>query len=138
MRSVFAEGDLISAEVQSVHGDGSIALHTRSAKYGKLGGGQLVVVPPNLVKRQKQHFHVLPAAGVDLVLGINGLLWVAPHVGPLPETEQQREALDAAPPAHVTAAQRGAATRVAAAVRALARLYLTISPATIMDAYSVR
>ncbi|KXZ41279.1 hypothetical protein GPECTOR_582g639 [Gonium pectorale] len=32
MRAFFREGELISAEVQSVHGDGSVALHTRSAK----------------------------------------------------------------------------------------------------------
>ena len=27
----------LQAEVQSLHADGSIALHTRSAKYGKVG-----------------------------------------------------------------------------------------------------
>merc|ERR1719187_1388755 len=37
MREYLAEGDLISAEVQQVHSDGALALHTRSLKYGKLG-----------------------------------------------------------------------------------------------------
>ena len=36
MRDYLAEGDLISAEVQSVHADGTLALHTRSLKYGKV------------------------------------------------------------------------------------------------------
>ena len=36
MRSVFSEGDLITAEVQSLFADHSVALHTRSAKYGKV------------------------------------------------------------------------------------------------------
>ena len=36
MRNVFSEGDVISAEVQSFFSDGSIALHTRSLKYGKV------------------------------------------------------------------------------------------------------
>ncbi|MEW5298223.1 MAG: hypothetical protein WDW36_001370 [Sanguina aurantia] len=79
MRELFKEQDLISAEVQSVHGDGSVSLHTRSVKYGKLIGGHALKVPHNLVKRQKQHFVSLAEQGVDLILGVNGLLWVAPH-----------------------------------------------------------
>ena len=51
------------AEVQSVGGDGGVALHTRSTKYGALVGGLLVVVPPGLVKRQKAHFHTLAGLG---------------------------------------------------------------------------
>eukprot|EP00854_Cymbomonas_tetramitiformis_P013916 gene13916-16449_t len=35
MRSVFEEGDAISAEVQQLMGDGQVALHTRNLKYGK-------------------------------------------------------------------------------------------------------
>eukprot|EP00955_Chlamydomonas_euryale_P079051 363239-Chlamydomonas_euryale.AAC.20 len=54
--SFFREGDLVSAEVQQVNSDGGVMLHTRSNKYGKLEGGQLLAVPANLVKRQKQHF----------------------------------------------------------------------------------
>lgn len=36
MRIYLQEGDLISAEVQSVFSDGSLSLHTRSLKYGKV------------------------------------------------------------------------------------------------------
>jgi exosome complex component RRP4 len=36
MRQYLQEGDLISAEVQSVFSDGSLSLHTRSLKYGKV------------------------------------------------------------------------------------------------------
>lgn len=36
MRKHLQEGDLISAEVQSVFSDGSLSLHTRSLKYGKV------------------------------------------------------------------------------------------------------
>lgn len=39
MRSFFEEGDLVSAEVQSSQADGSLSLHTRSLKYGKLENG---------------------------------------------------------------------------------------------------
>ena len=36
IRQFFIEGDLISAEVQAIHGDGSVSIHTRSVKYGKV------------------------------------------------------------------------------------------------------
>lgn len=36
MRSLFKEDDLISAEVHSVFADGSLSLHARSLKYGKV------------------------------------------------------------------------------------------------------
>lgn len=44
MRDYLKEGDLISAEVQNVMSDGSLSLHTRSLKYGKLGQGVLLQV----------------------------------------------------------------------------------------------
>ena len=103
MRTLFEENDLISvranagplhdaapephallctlwpfpqAEVQSFFSDGGVALHTRSAKYGRLSRGQLVCVPPVLIKRLKQHFCHLAGHNVDVVLGCNGWVWV--------------------------------------------------------------
>ncbi|RDD43472.1 Exosome complex component RRP4 [Trichoplax sp. H2] len=77
MRQHLTEGDLISAEVQSVHGDGSLALHTRSLKYGKLIQGTLVTVAPALIKRCKTHFHNLEC-GASIILGNNGYIWISP------------------------------------------------------------
>jgi len=141
MRGVLKEGDLLSAEVQSVGSDGAAALHTRSAKYGKLAGGQLVCVPPALVKRQKQHFHTLDAIGVDLILGCNGMLWVAPaasrttsadrHTGM--EVDGEEDVSIPAPPKE----QMEAVVRVGCALRALSRCYLPIYPATIMDTFEL-
>ena len=36
MRGFFEEGDLLVAEVQAFFSDGSMSLHTRSLKYGKV------------------------------------------------------------------------------------------------------
>uniref|UniRef100_A0A2S2PKN6 Exosome complex component RRP4 n=1 Tax=Schizaphis graminum TaxID=13262 RepID=A0A2S2PKN6_SCHGA len=77
MRSYLSEGDLISAEVHSVFADGSLSLHMRSLKYGKLGQGVLVKVQSNLIKRSKNHFHNL-SAGVSVILGNNGYIWIEP------------------------------------------------------------
>lgn len=76
MRKYLQEGDLISAEVQNVHSDGVLSLHTRSLKYGKLGQGILVKVFPSLIKRRKTHFHNLPC-GASIILGNNGFIWIS-------------------------------------------------------------
>ncbi|PIK57292.1 putative exosome complex component RRP4 [Apostichopus japonicus] len=66
MRKYLQEGDLVSAEVQSVYGDGSLSLHTRNLKYGKLGQGMLVKVSPMVVKRSKTHMHNL-SCGASII-----------------------------------------------------------------------
>ncbi|XP_028664379.1 exosome complex component RRP4 [Erpetoichthys calabaricus] len=86
MREYLQEGDLISAEVQSVFADGALSLHTRSLKYGKLGQGVLVQVSPSLIKRRKTHFHNL-TCGASIILGNNGYVWIYPT-----PTEQNEEA----------------------------------------------
>ena len=47
----------------------------------------MVAVPPILVRRLKSHFLALPC-GVDLILGLNGYVWVSKHVK---ENEQEGE-----------------------------------------------
>ncbi|EEZ98806.1 exosome complex component RRP4 [Tribolium castaneum] len=79
MRQYLQEGDLISAEVQSVYSDGSLSLHTRSLKYGKLSQGILVKVFPSLIKRSKTHFHNF-YVGASIILGNNGFIWIYPTV----------------------------------------------------------
>ncbi|KAK6937482.1 K Homology domain, type 1 [Dillenia turbinata] len=80
MRSIFEENDVICAEVRGFQHDGNLQLQARSQKYGKLERGQLLTIPPYLVKRRKQHFHHLEKYGIDLVLGCNGFIWVGEHV----------------------------------------------------------
>ncbi|EJT96871.1 exosome complex exonuclease rrp4 [Dacryopinax primogenitus] len=87
MRKFFEEGDLLVAEVQPMHGDGVLSLHTRSLKYGKLRNGQLISVSPVLIRRRSTHFCTLPC-GVDLILGMNGYIWIAKHVA---ENEREGE-----------------------------------------------
>ncbi|WIA09572.1 hypothetical protein OEZ85_008964 [Tetradesmus obliquus] len=165
MRSMFREGDLISAEVQGKNQDGGIQLHTRSVKFGKLSGGQLVVVQPKLVRKQRFHFTTLQGLDVDVIAGLNGLIWVSPHIprgedgAPLQQqqqaaapaaAEQQQPSTVAAAaggnPAAIAAAaaaaggpskqQREAVVRVAGAIRALAALMLQVYPDSIVEAYT--
>ena len=49
------------------------------------------MVPPILVRRLKSHFLTLPC-GVDLILGLNGYIWISKHIK---ENEQGEEGFDA-------------------------------------------
>ena len=66
----------MQAEVQAVHQDGLVLLHTRSSRYGLLENGQIIQVSSCLVKRQRQHMASFEEDGVRIILGCNGLIWV--------------------------------------------------------------
>lgn len=88
IRSFFAEGDLVVAEVQQLHQDGAASLHTRSLKYGKLRNGVFVSVSGTgggggvvRSKRQVWTMDAANAAGkIDVLLGVNGYIWISKHV----------------------------------------------------------
>lgn len=88
IRSFFAEGDLLVAEVQQLYGDGGAVLHTRSLKYGKLRNGVFVAVSGmggggGVVRSRRQVWTLDAANGggqVDVVLGVNGYVWISKHV----------------------------------------------------------
>ena len=80
MRTFFKEGDLLVAEAQSVFNDGSVGLHTRSLRYGKLRNGELAHVQPVLIQRLKSHFVHLERANIDLTVGMNGYIWCSKHI----------------------------------------------------------
>ncbi|KAL2650698.1 hypothetical protein R1flu_018826 [Riccia fluitans] len=146
MRDLFTENDLISAEVQTLHQDGSLHLHTRSLKYGKLENGHLVKVAPYLIKRLKQHFHQLKQYGVQLILGCNGYVWISAVPPSSSEMEIDQK------PADSESRQPGAGTsegqnveitrdlrvricRIANAVRVLGACGFMIHPDSIVDTY---
>jgi len=88
IRSFFAEGDLLIAEVQQLFQDGGAVLHTRSLKYGKLRNGVFVAVAGmgggGGVVRSRRQVWTLEAANnggqIDVVLGVNGYVWISKHV----------------------------------------------------------
>jgi exosome complex component RRP4 len=89
IRSFFAEGDLLVAEVQQLYaGDGSAVLHTRSLKYGKLRNGVFMAVSGTgggggIVRSRRQVWTLDGAnnAGqIDVILGVNGYVWISKHV----------------------------------------------------------
>lgn len=43
MRNYLSEGNLISAEVHSIFADGSLSLHMRSLKYGKVNSFKILL-----------------------------------------------------------------------------------------------
>lgn len=75
MRTNLAEGDLVSAEVHKVLPQ-TVMLHTRSVRYGKLENGCLVIVPSRLVPRQKAHFLTICKDQFQILLALNGYVWI--------------------------------------------------------------
>lgn len=142
MRTFYKEGDLISAEVQEVRLDGTLALHTRSLRYGLLENGQFVQVKPMLVKRIKQHMVTLPI-GVDLVLGNNGYIWITRSMEKSQVEQGQStkaEVLLAQRKLHadtpLTVEDRRKIAAVYNACRALDQRFAYISPDSIMSQYN--
>ncbi|KAF2275363.1 uncharacterized protein EI97DRAFT_450956 [Westerdykella ornata] len=90
IRTFFSEGDLLVAEVQALHQDNTASLHTRSLKYGKLrnglftalsgAGGGILSRRGGVVRSRRQVFTLETHAGeVDVVLGVNGYIFVSKH-----------------------------------------------------------
>ena len=156
MREILAEGDLLSAEVQAVHSsDGSLLLHARSSKYGRLGGapaaaaggggapGRLVRLPASSVGRQRQQFNELGSCGVSVILGVNGWVWVSPLAGGRRQQKQERQAAGGADAAAEEEEERAsldgrrAVAVAAAALRALSSLGIAVTPRSIERAVGV-
>ncbi|KAI0079099.1 exosome complex exonuclease rrp4 [Panus rudis PR-1116 ss-1] len=137
MRTFFEEGDLLVAEVQAFFSDGAMSLHTRSLRYGKLRNGQLVTVPPALIRRLKSHFLALPC-GVDLILGLNGYIWVSKHVK---ESEQEgeegfdAEAVYSNRNDDIDDATRTAISRVSNIIRVLASHFVPLTDSVLLNGY---
>ena len=99
MRAFFQEGDLMVAEVQQLYADGQAVLHTRSLRYGKLRTGLFLaagaasaggVTGSGVVRSRRQVWtmgtRTPPGAApgsagkVDVILGVNGFVWISKHV----------------------------------------------------------
>ncbi|CAM9952959.1 unnamed protein product [Ascophyllum nodosum] len=149
MRSFYQEHDLISAEVQQVNKDGTIALHTRSLKYGKLENGQLVSVPSVLIRRLKQHVVSLPGTGVDVILGNNGNVWITRmqpkewrgadegegSMAPKAETLTRQRKLHAETASEIIGEARANISRVRNAIVALRNVFHLVNPDSILEVY---
>ncbi|ORX72114.1 hypothetical protein DL89DRAFT_221418 [Linderina pennispora] len=133
MRSFFAEGDLVYAEVQSYFADGALSLHTRSVQYGKLRNGTMVAVFPQLVPRSRTHLHRLPC-GVDVVLGVNGYIWISKHVSAA-KVEANAEHMYSDQNELISDEERETIARVANCIRLLNRMYVKITETSINFAY---
>lgn len=133
MRSFFAEGDILSAEVQSLYQDGAIGIHTRNFKYGKLVTGQLVAVQSALIRRSRSHFLVFPW-GVEVILGMNGYVWVGKPrkaIGELDLDAIYSSELDV-----VSRPEREAIARTSTAIVLLDQLFHSIDEDSITTMYA--
>ncbi|TFK28642.1 exosome complex exonuclease rrp4 [Coprinopsis marcescibilis] len=137
MRTFFEEGDLLVAEVQAFFADGAMSLHTRSLKYGKLRNGQLVIVPPVLVRRLKSHFLTLPC-NVDIILALNGYIWVSKHIKQIEQEGElgfDAEAVYSNQNDRIDSSTRSAIARVANIIQILASHFIPLTDTLLLEAY---
>ncbi|KAK4172794.1 putative exosome complex exonuclease RRP4, partial [Triangularia setosa] len=98
IRTFFAEGDLVVAEVQQLFQDGGAVLHTRSLKYGKLRNGLFVAVSgvgggSGVVRSRRQVWTMEGQNGggkMDVILGVNGYVWISKHVEQIAKELEQK------------------------------------------------
>jgi exosome complex component RRP4 len=141
MRQYLTDNDLVSAEVQKIMSDRSVSLHTRSFKYGKLENGVLVQVSPSLIKRRKQHFISLQEINVDIIIGVNGFIWLSGT-----PTEQERadmananehgEEVTSKSLIKISLQTRENICRARNCILALSKMTILIYPETIMDVFN--
>lgn len=129
MRQLFHEGDLVSAEVHNVQSDGTLVLHTRSLRYGKLENGCLIVVPPALVAKRKNHFCEIE--NISLLLGTNGYIWIQRALPDL-EDAQLAEHKEKLKKQHaetrVLPDERQKIARIRNSIECLAKVHLMVTP----------
>ena len=79
------------------------------------------------------------SAGVQLILGLNGVVWVSVEVKLAPQLANASLLSDAQPAKvrDIAKSEREAIARVSNCIRALAKLYFSIHPTSIMNVYSV-
>lgn len=155
IRTFFSEGDLLVAEVQSIHQDGSASLHTRSLKYGKLRNGVFLAVTGTgggggVVRARRQVWTIETAHGggeVDIVLGVNGYIWICAHTSSASTTTPAISITrleDSVPPTiysrkndYISPETRREITRLVGCVRALVQGGVRVDEDTVMRAYEV-
>ena len=85
-----------------------------------------------MIKRLKQHFHLLKDLGVDLILGCNGFIWIsATSASGSVATSESAGVVESTLQFEV----RERICRLANSVRVLGALGLLISPDSIMQTY---
>ncbi|KAK4665563.1 Exosome complex component rrp4 [Podospora pseudopauciseta] len=98
IRTFFAEGDLVVAEVQQLFQDGGAVLHTRSLKYGKLRNGLFVALSgqgggSGVVRSRRQVWTMEGQNGggkMDVILGVNGYVWISKHIEQVAKELEQK------------------------------------------------
>ncbi|EEB06480.1 exosome subunit Rrp4 [Schizosaccharomyces japonicus yFS275] len=143
MRTFFQENDLLVAEVQQYFSDGSVSIHTRSLKYGKLRNGVFLKVPPVLIVRSKVHSYSFPG-GVDVILSVNGYVWISKHMETQKSSvsitrleEEASFAIYSNENDEIEPHTRLAISRMYICIQALAARELPLTEATILSIYEL-
>lgn len=95
------------------------------------------MIPPALVKRSPSHFVTLPS-GVDIILGLNGYIWISRHskaIEAFNNNEEAVESLSTEDERPVEDSEREAIARTCNSVRALASKFMYVYETSITAVY---
>lgn len=140
------------AEVQSIYQDGAASLHTRSLKYGKLRNGVFLAISGTgggggVVRSRRQVWTINTGNGggeVDVVLGVNGYIWISKHTSTEAATSQVSitkleemvsSSIYSSQNEEIAPATRREIARIAGCVRALVEAKVRVDEEMVMRAY---
>ena len=149
IRSFFGEGEILVAEVQQLYHDGSATLHTRSLKYGKLRNGYFMAISgmgggAGVVRAKRQIFTLQTVNGgeVDVLLGVNGYIWIAKHsetkkedVGLNRLEEVATTSMYSSQNDEISSETRSEIAKIAGCIRALVESGVKVDEETVRRAY---
>ncbi|KAH0536436.1 hypothetical protein FGG08_006705 [Glutinoglossum americanum] len=145
IRTYLSENDLVAAEVQTLHADGSAGLHTRSTRYGKLRNGVFLRVSGTqggVARGRRQVFEL--GDGVDVYLGVNGFVFVAQRLHGRSASASAGSAVAevaattySSQNSHIPPATRWEIARVAGVIRALIESGVRVDEEMVRRGYEV-
>jgi hypothetical protein len=94
----------------------------------------LVVIPAAFITRTRTHFHALPFADIDVILGLNGYCWVYKRSAIAPENTPA-EALYSDDNEDITVEEMQVIARVGNTIKLLARRMVTVNYNVLVEAY---
>ncbi|PLW45731.1 hypothetical protein PCANC_08037 [Puccinia coronata f. sp. avenae] len=101
----------------------------------------LLKVPSQLILRLKSHFHILPI-GIDLIIGVNGWIWIAQQRAQSDADEGLKEGFEAESDnmysdvnEPISSHTRATIARLAGAINLMSTLSMPISDSSILRTY---
>lgn len=93
-------------------------------------------VPSSLILRSRSHFHALPFAEIDMILGLNGWCWISKR-RPYAAEDTPAEKLYSNENEYISEHERDAMARIGNSIKFLVKNLVPISYGSVVEAYEL-